>query len=85
MFAGLVNGGKASSRLPITLSRTRSWEGPLIRAMEPASSLACFFPPYQMLKTPHARFVFYANVFHLAQNFILITSLGFLNTHLQGY
>lgn len=57
MFAGLVNGGKVSSRLPITLSRTFSGEGPLIRVVE---SLASVFLPIKCLK--HASVFMYANL-----------------------
>lgn len=50
MFAGLVNGGKASSRLAITLSRTRSGEGPLISVVESTSSPAVVSLPIKSLK-----------------------------------
>lgn len=43
MFAGVFNGGNASSRLSITLSRTRSGVGSLIRKAESISFPASIF------------------------------------------
>lgn len=80
MFAGLVNGGKGGPGLPITLSRTCTGEGPLIRAVESAS----VFFPHQELKVCECVCVEYANVIIVCTISLLSAGLFFNIFFLSG-